>query len=236
MRMTAFRRVIRWGLLLPLLLVACLALGAGIGAVVPVPLKMAPAAAGTSAKPDIRRILVLSNQIHTDIAIPIDTESLSRFGFVAESDVPVADPAARWILFGWGGRAFYLETPTWADLKPEPLLRGLTLDRSVLHVDVTGDIPLSADSVQTFEITSDAYGRLLDFIAASFALKDGQAMPIPGIRYGRNDRFFEANGWFTALAGCNTWTAKGLRAAGLRTGLWNPLPVSLRFSLERFNP
>jgi uncharacterized protein (TIGR02117 family) len=244
MRMTTLRRAIRWGLLLPLLLVAGLALAATAGALLPRPLAPPPASGPVSVTkaedvqpvaPDRRRILLLSNAIHTDIAIPVDADSLSRLGFVGASDIPVDDPAAQWVVFGWGGRAFYLETPTWADLKPLPLLRGLTLDRSVLHVDVAGEIPLSAEGVEAFDIDPAAYVRLLDFIAASFARSNGQAMPIPGFRYGRNDGFFEANGWFTALLGCNTWTATGLREAGLRTGLWNPLPASLAFSLKRFN-
>ncbi|MGG2475846.1 DUF2459 domain-containing protein, partial [Rhizobium sp. BR5] len=42
--------------------------------------------------------------------------------------------------------------------------------------------------------------------------------------------FFEANGWFNAVAGCNTWSAAMLREAGIRTGWWTPLPPLLRWS------
>lgn len=213
------------------LLVLLLALAAGLGAIVPQPLFASREAEGEGT----RRILVLSNPIHTDIAIPVDAESLARFPFLGEAGVPVSDGAARWILFGRGGRSFYLETPTWAALKPLPLLRGLTLDRAVLHVDVVGALAEPSPTVQGFDIDPQGYARLLDMIAASFAMRDGRVVPVPDVRYGQNDRFFEATGWFTALAGCNTWTARGLRAAGLRTGLWNPLPVSLTFSLTQFN-
>lgn len=58
-----------------------------------------------------------------------------------EGGIAVNHPAAAYLVFGWGGRSFYTETPTWADLKPMPVLRSLTLDRSVMHVDVTGILP-----------------------------------------------------------------------------------------------
>lgn len=229
--MKRLRRVLRRLSIGLSLLVLLLALAAGLGAIVPQPLFASREAAGEGT----RRILVLSNPIHTDIAIPVDAESLARFPFLGEAGVPVSDGAARWILFGRGGRSFYLETPTWAALKPLPLLRGLTLDRAVLHVDVVGALAEPSPTVQGFDIGPAGYKRLLDMIAESFATRDGRVVPVPDVRYGQNDRFFEATGWFTALAGCNTWTARGLRAAGLRTGLWNPLPVSLTFSLTQFN-
>jgi len=60
-------------------------------------------------------------------------------------------------------------------------------------------------------------------------------MPILGKGYGRHDAFFDANGSFNALVGCNTWTARALREAGLRTGLWNPVPQTLALSLKFYN-
>jgi uncharacterized protein (TIGR02117 family) len=60
-------------------------------------------------------------------------------------------------------------------------------------------------------------------------------LPIPDAAYGQSDRFFEAKGYFNALFGCNTWAAGALCAAGLRTGLWNPLPQTLQLSLALYN-
>jgi uncharacterized protein (TIGR02117 family) len=184
---------------------------------------------------ETHRILVLANPIHTDIAIPINAETLARFPFLGESGMPVAHPNARWLVFGWGGRAFYIETPAWSELKPMPLFKGLTLDRSVIHADVAGEIVERSDQVTAFEIGTEEYQRLLSFIEASFTPMDSRIEAIPDSAYGANDRFFEANGWFSAVVGCNTWTAKALREAGLRTGWWNPLPVSLTASLALYN-
>jgi uncharacterized protein (TIGR02117 family) len=193
-----------------------------------------PAYASAEA-PGLHRILVLSGPIHTDIAIPLDDEVRARFAFAEGAGVPLRHPAAEWLIFGWGGRAFYLETPTWSELKPLPVFKALSVDRSVMHVDVAGHILEPQDSVASFDIHVEHYRRLLDFIDESFRREAGVVMPVTDFSYGPNDRFFEAHGYFNALFGCNTWTANALRKAGMRTGLWNPLPMSLEFSLGLYN-
>ncbi|WP_318246556.1 DUF2459 domain-containing protein [Rhizobium sp. T1470] len=55
------------------------------------------------------------------------------------------------------------------------------------------------------------------------------------ISYGENDAFFEAEGYFNAFLGCNTWTATALRQAGLVSGWWTALPWMLRASLWLHN-
>lgn len=188
-----------------------------------------PAAAET------RRILVLSNPIHTDIAIPLTDDVREAYAFLETSGVPISDPLAQWLVIGWGGRSFYLETPTWADLKPMPVLRALTVDRSVLRVDVAGGINEGHLAITAFNVDLQQFQRLSSFIQESFVRNAGEVKAIPNAGYGDYDRFFEAHGAFNALFGCNTWTAGALRAAGLRTGFWNPLPQSLVISLKLFN-
>ena len=40
------------------------------------------------------------------------------FDSLVHAGIPVDLPDVRYLVFGWGGRAFYIETPTWAELKP----------------------------------------------------------------------------------------------------------------------
>lgn len=184
---------------------------------------------------ETRRILVLSNPIHTDIAIPLDEKTRGAFAFLGAFGIPVTDPAAEWLVIGWGGRSFYLETPTWSDLKPMPVFRALTIDRSVMHVDVAGGIDEAHPAIRSFDLRPAEFSDLSDFIQASFVRAQGEVVGIPGAGYGAYDQFFEAHGWFNALLGCNTWTARALRSAGIRTGWWNPLPQTLGLSLDLFN-
>lgn len=201
------------------------------GMVVPRPLSGKPAIAATGN----REILVLSNPIHTDIVLPLDDDVVGAFDDLIAAGSPLDHPEARYVVFGWGGRSFYIETPTWGELKPMPVLKALTLDSSVLHVDVAARIDLDAPDVQRFSTDEEGMARLTDFVRATLVSSDGAVRPIEGASYGETDIFYEANGGFNVLAGCNTWTAAALRTAGVRTGWWTPLPVTLRWSLDILN-
>jgi uncharacterized protein (TIGR02117 family) len=218
----------------PLILLALAIAAPVLGALVPRPL--VPTGAGETDGEATRRVLVLSNPIHTDIAFPADREVLDRFGFLADAGLPIYDPNVRWIVAGWGGREFYLETPEWSDLKAGPLFKGLTRDRSVMHMAVAGEIDPAGESVLPLDLSQDEFDRMLEATMAGFATDAGGRLElIEGRSYGEYDRFYEANGAFTALLGCNTWTGAVLRAGGIRTGMWNPLPQSLVWSVRLFN-
>ncbi|UJW74470.1 TIGR02117 family protein [Rhizobium sp. SL42] len=200
-----------------------------LGVVVPRPLLGRTEAAGDGGS---RQILLLANAIHTDIALPLDEELRAEFAELAAHGFEIGNPSAVYLVVGWGGRAFYVETPTWSELKPLPVLKALTVDRSVLHLDLAGEIPDGSPFARRLTISEAGYRQLLDHIGASFARTDGKVSVIAAAGYGATDAFFEANGAFNALLGCNTWTAAGLRAAGLRTGWWTPLPQMLEWSLN----
>lgn len=217
------------GRLLAMLVVAVV-LAATLGTLVPRPLWPA-AMAGQGS----RHILVLRNPIHTDIAIPIDDHVRERFRFLADAGVPTDNAQVRYLVFGWGGRAFYLQTPTWSQLKAVPVIKALTLDAAVMHVDVAAAIAEPHPDIAGFDISEADFAALLDYIEASFQRGVNGPVAIENAGYSSFDRFYEANGRFNALVGCNTWTAAALRAAGLRTGWWNPLPVSLGLSMRLYN-
>jgi uncharacterized protein (TIGR02117 family) len=194
-----------------------------------------PLFADTEPGPANRRILVISNPIHTDITIPLDLDVLARFEPLIRAGIKADLPGARYLVFGWGSRAFYIETPTWADLKPWPLLSALTLDASVMHVGIAGPIDEMQPSVRGFDMTEAEFERLLAFIESSFQAGTNGPISIADSSYGEFDGFFEAKGRFTALLGCNTWAAAALREAGLQTGWWNPIPQTLALSLDLHN-
>ena len=203
------------------------------GTFIPGPLLVT--AEASADKAPSQRILLLSGPIHTDVAIRLDDRLRASFSYLEDAGIPVSDPAAQWLIFGWGGRSFYLETPTWADLKPIPVLRALTIDRSVMHVDVAGGISETHPAVTVLDVDGERFEKLLGFVNDSFIRKAGAVVPVGNRGYGDYDRFFEAKGYFNALFGCNTWTAAALRTGGLRTGIWNPLPQTLMLSLDLYN-
>ena len=223
------RKVIRW--LLLFVGAACAAMI--LGTVVPRPLLDQAA----SSEAPTRRILVLASPIHTDIAVPIDCDH------AAANSRSCATPACRSTIRTPAGccSAGAAGPITWrrrnlSDTTVGPLFKALTLDASVMHVEILGTIDETHAAVSGF----DGFGgrtldRMLAFIRASFAETDGAPVHVEGAHYGDADGFFEANGSFNALIGCNTWTARALRQAGLQTGWWNPLPETLAFSLALHN-
>lgn len=191
---------------------------------------LAPAAAAAAGNG--REILLLANPIHTDIALPVDDEVRAAFADLIPAGLPVDMPGVDYLVFGWGGRSFYIETPSWGDIRPLPVLRALTVDRSVMHVSVAGPIDLSHPTVRLLATTVEGRSRMIATIRASFAREDNIPIVISGASYGPDDSFFEANGAFNAFLGCNTWTAAMLRAGGVRTGWWTPLPQLLDLSID----
>lgn len=179
-----------------------------------------------------REILLLHNPIHTDIALRLDEELRKEFQELGAAGVEIGFPQAVYLIFGWGGRAFYIETPTWSELKPMPVLKALTIDSSVMHVDLAGEIGRDLPNVRPIRISEQGYQALVAGIRASFDRRNGGVQKAAERGYGDFDAFFDATGRFNAFMGCNTWTAAMLRLAGLRTGAWTPLPQLLDLSLD----
>jgi uncharacterized protein (TIGR02117 family) len=217
----------RWLFRLVVLAIAALVLGT----LVPRPLF--DSARGDD--PGTTRVLLLSSQIHTDIAVPIEAVTAGGFEFLRDAGLPLDNPNARWVLFGWGGKAFYVATPQLTDIRLGPLVKSFTLDSSVMHVEIVGGLDESLPGISGFSVSQRGFQDMLALIRASFAEKDRIPIRLAGTGYTPNDTFFEATGSFNAFVGCNTWTARALRQAGLRTGWWNPLPQTLAWSLALYD-
>jgi len=171
---------------------------------------------------------VSSNGVHTGLIVPLVTAGVDWRDLIRPEDL--ADPRyANYpaITIGWGERAFYLETPTWADVKPLTVLAAaLGSDRTVMHVDHL-PWPTPEESSRPITLRPEEYRRLAAFIRASFAQpgKGGRGWHRTG--YFNNDAFYTARGRYSALRTCNTWTGDALRYAGVRIGAWTPFPTTV---------
>ena len=179
-------------------------------------------------------IYVRTNGVHTWIVMPkvtpvIDWRPLAPGEHLADGRWGAGDHIA----VGYGNRDFYLNTPTWADLKLSTAFYaffggGPTL----LHVE--HDHQPQADEWQRpIVLRPEEYRRLVGFIAGRFKRDDaGRSIPLIGRGYGRSDMFYEANGGYSFILTCNEWTGRALRAAGVTTGLWTPLEQSIMWRLD----
>lgn len=169
------------------------------------------------------RIYVESNGVHTGIVVPkvaagVDWQPLVRSEHLADPRYGGYD----WLSFGWGDRAFYLETPTWGDVSPATLLAAARgSDRTLVHVDHLPE-PRPGVDVRAITLRPEEYRRLAAFIRASFAER-----PRHYHGYGPYDAFYDAQGRYSFRRTCNAWTGEGLRHAGVRVGRWTPFPVTV---------
>ncbi len=197
------------------------------GAVIPGP---HPAMDGTAQ----HRVGLIAGPIHYDLLIPLTPDLRRRFGFARDAGVAVDDPAAEWLIAGWGAQEFYTTVGDYSDLSLRAVWRGLTGDASVMRLDVAG--PVADTSGIRFVMMNDAqFAALVDAVLAGFALAPAgapQPLATPGLS-GR-DVFFAGRGRFHIGHTCNAWIGETLRAAGLRFGIWTPAPWSVRLSLWWF--
>jgi uncharacterized protein (TIGR02117 family) len=164
-------------------------------------------------------IYLASNGIHTGLVVPVMSAGIDWRQRVRASDLPDPKRAGKWLLFGWGDRDFYQNTPTWRDLRPGIALSALIgSGQTLVHVDHFDDFYTDAD-MRPLRLTTEEYRRLSDFIEMTFA--DTRDV-VPG--YGPRDVFYAAKGRYSILRTCNVWTGDALKAAGVRTAVWSPFP------------
>lgn len=211
---------LRWSGRILFALILCYAGFLALGCV-PVNASFVPA---TSA--DRVVIFVRSNEIHTDLVVPVvhvasDCDWRTHF--------PPADfrgnvRNCEHVAIGWGNRVFYIDTPTWADFRISTAARALFWpSESVLHVEYVPEI-VPREHFREIPISAEQYRQLVDFIHSS-AIKNSDARAITASErtYGTHDRFYESTGNYHAFNTCNQWTGRGLKRAGVKTGLWTPL-------------
>lgn len=164
-------------------------------------------------------IYLASNGIHTAIVVPARSGRVDWRGWIRASDLPDPKLAGQWLLFGWGDRDFYMNTPTWKDLRPGTALSALIgSGQTLVHVDHLDDFYADAD-MRPLRLTPDEYLRLAGFIEQSMT-----DWPKATHGYGPRDVFYEGTGRYSILRTCNVWTGDALKAAGVRTAVWSPFP------------
>lgn len=151
---------------------------------------------------------VIAGGWHTELALPRDalagelTMLAPRF------------PGARYLVFGWGARDFYMaRNPDLGDV-----LRAMTPGPPVVLVMPLGVPPdawVGPRDAVVLRITAAGEAALSRYLWAALA-KDKQGMPRP-IAAGpyAGSLFYAGTGTYDLAHTCNTWTAEALRAAGL---------------------
>lgn len=181
-----------------------------------------------SAKDDGQKkeipIYIYTNGVHTDIVMPVKND-LKDWSL----RIPFANTRSKrtdynYIGIGWGDKGFYLDTPTWADLKFSTAVKAaFWLSDSAMHCTYYTTMKEGEDC-KMIMISKAQYENLVKYVENKFDTdQKGNFMLIPtNAVYGDNDAFYDAKGTYSFLYTCNTWTNNALKAAGQKAALWTP--------------
>jgi uncharacterized protein (TIGR02117 family) len=171
-------------------------------------------------------IYVIGDHMHINLIVPVQTPIFDWHPILNLKPSP--QPPA-YLLFGWGDRIFYTETPSWDQVNFASALRALVLQNpAALLVKAERTLPETNEQLKCVRLGKQDYLALMQFLVNSFERDDrGQFIPIKGQL--EQGKFFAATGKYSALRTCNSWTADGLRAANVNTPIWGGLaPAVMR--------
>ncbi|MGB3512582.1 MAG: DUF2459 domain-containing protein [Microcoleaceae cyanobacterium] len=177
-------------------------------------------------------IYIYNSGIHTDILVPVTTKIWDWQQHFNLNLIVNPSDSINYLAFGFGDRAYFLETYTGTSSPIAITLKALFLPTpSAMRVLAYRNIPQQYE-IKCVIITQSNYRKLMEFINDSFQF-DAQSNRINltiDPNYGGG--FYAAKGSYSILKGCNDWTAEGLRLAGVNTPVWSGLSSSIMYHVN----
>ncbi|GGB65387.1 hypothetical protein GCM10007424_01650 [Flavobacterium suaedae] len=166
-------------------------------------------------------VYINSNGVHTDIVVPVKNNIKDWTTVIPFSHTIANDSLAQYVAFGWGDRAFYLETPQWSDLKASTAFNAaFHLGTSAMHTRFYRTLQEDEECIK-LKISKSNYKKLVTYIDNSFAYSESKQVKwIANRSYNNYDAFYEAKGKYSLFYTCNTWTNNALKAANQKAALW----------------
>ena len=164
-------------------------------------------------------ILLETNGVHTALVLPLVNEHKDWRADFPASDLEYPNQPYTHVSISWGEKEVFLNTETWADLKPSVALGAVVGGEPLLHI---GHYirPAPSEDYRPLTITPEEYRKLVTAIEPYILPPDERQM-YPG--YSWFDVFYDASGNYSARRTCNQWTSDMLAKAGIKTGWWTPL-------------
>jgi uncharacterized protein (TIGR02117 family) len=172
------------------------------------------------AQPGQITIFLRTNGVHTDIVVPAKTDIKDWTAQIKYEHINAKD-RPEYLAFGWGDRDFYLNTPTWSDLKFKTAFNAaFYLGSAVVHTEYEPFLRES-ETCKKVMMTEPDYAKLVAYLSDTFAYDtNGNVIWIHESGYDDHDTFYVANGKYSLFKTCNTWTNSALKAANQKAALW----------------
>jgi len=174
-------------------------------------------------------IYIITNGVHTDIVVPVKNELMDWSEEIKFSDTVSKDSTYNYLAMGWGDKGFYLETPTWAELKPSVAFNAaFGLGNTAIHTTFYYEMKVS-DTCKEIKVSKEQYQRLVDYISSSFqkGSTNHWLNIVTKANYGNTDAFYEAKGSYSLFHTCNTWANNGLKSCGQKACVWTVLDTGI---------
>lgn len=177
-------------------------------------------------------VYVSSNGMHTDFIVPVQHSLKNWLIDFPPNSFESVDSTFQYVSIGWGDKGFFLNTPTWADLKFSTAFKAaFGLSSTAMHVTYIKHKPTETEMCKKIILNAGEYQKLINYITSSFQVKNQSLQLIKHPGYDEYDNFYEANGTYSFINTCNVWTGDGLRSIGVEIGLWTPLEGGIMNSL-----
>ncbi len=167
-------------------------------------------------------IYIITNGDHTDIAMPVRNEQMDWSKEIKYSNTLSKDSVYEYIAIGWGDKGFYLNTPTWSQLKFSVAFDAVFgLNTSAMHTTYYKKLSENKDC-RRIMISKEQYDRLINFVEKRFRKNaEGHFINIKTTaNYNKSDAFYEAKGRYNLFYTCNTWANDALKACGQKSCVW----------------
>ena len=180
-------------------------------------------------------VYVISNGVHVDFVVPISHEVFNWKEFLGLSMfLPNYADQFQYVAFGYGDKGFYLETPTWDDLKASTVVNALFLpSETAMHVSGYFRAPKTGEKCIHLQFNETEYKLLIAHIQSGFVI-DSMEHPeiIEGAHYGKYDLFYKGSGSYNFVNTCNEWINMGLKKSGQKGSLWSPYDFGIFYQLR----
>lgn len=174
-------------------------------------------------------VYLITNGVHSDIVVPVKNEIKDWRPEVKYEHTEGRDTTNKFLAFGWGDKGFYLETPTWSDLKFSTAFNAtFGLGTSAVHATFFKYLREDEDCVKLY-LNATQYQNLVAYIESTFDRDTaGNILHIKtNANYGEDDAFYEAKGRYNLFKTCNTWTNNALKACEQRACFWTPFEAGI---------
>jgi uncharacterized protein (TIGR02117 family) len=168
-------------------------------------------------------IFVETNGVHVSLIVPISAAGEDLSDLIRPDQLANRDFYGTHVMIGWGHARVYRNARTWDDVKSGDIASAIVgSDFTTLHIYHLIN-PTVLPHRKTLKVGGQQYRSIIRQIRAAFRLnKQGESVAYPA--YGADNLFYDSNGHYSAIHTCNNWTGDILRNAGVRIGVWTPMP------------